>query len=50
MVVVGGGAVIGLLVLMVRRLVVNVAPGSPGVTGSESSGGEAGGEGMFQAD
>ena len=37
-----------LLVLMVRRVVANVAQGSSGVTGSESSDGEADGEGELQ--
>ena len=42
--------VVRLSVLMVRRLVANVAPGSSAVTGSESSEGEADGEGMLQVD
>jgi hypothetical protein len=37
-------------VLMVRRLVANVAPGSPGVTGNELRDGEADREGILQVD
>ena len=39
---------LSLLVLMVRRLVANIAPGSSGVTRSESNESEADGEGILQ--
>ena len=43
-------AIVQLSVLMVRRMVTNVAPRSSGMTGSESSEGEADGEGLLHVD